>query len=966
MSLPWQSLRPTDIEELIATMLVRTVASAVRIDADGESAGVEVVAPGSAGDHIFEIRTFCERLTAAQRKLVFESLGAAVARQPDMEAWTLVLPLDPSPSEHRWLRDVLAAKATVKWMGRTALEAALIECPDLVRAYVPNVSEHRVERSPRVSNTLVGGSPRAVVQTGNITGDVYLPAAMSRGRPEVVARQLPATTEFVGRALELVLLQDALRAEPSSVGAVVVLVVAGMAGVGKTAIAVKAAHAAVDCGGFPGGVLFLDLRGYEREPIGPAQALDFLLRGLGVPSEEIPPGTDDRVGLYRSVLAGSAGPVLVVLDNVSAAEQVRPLLPGDGRHRVLVTSRHSLPQLEARCIELGVLTADEADDLLDATVRLADPADARIARDHASSRRVVSCCGNLPLALRIAAALLVLDPVKPVGELAVELAEARTRLDHLDDGERAVRAAFDLSYDRLPPEQARLFRLLGAHPGPDVATGTVAVLADRAEPVVQVLLARLVRAHLIEPASVRGRWRMHDLIRIYAEQVPGPRSPADERRAARARLGEHLVWVADAADDHLRALPTSPKPAEFANRDEALAWFDAERATLVSVTRMAAEHGRDDIATHLAGRLVEYFSWRRHLEDWLTTAELSRDAAVRLGDRELTTTAHVNYGYILREMGRTAEAIDVSQTAAAVARSTGNQHAEAAALSNLGSALRHVGRLDESISVCSEARDVFRRTGDRRGEAQALNNLVNSLTEAGRISEAGEIHTEHLELCRRTGDRIGESRALLTIGNIYEKSGDAQAALGSFEAAMAICREEGNVPLSNVLSDSIGRMLGRLGRSEEAMETFQRNLDTCLRAQDLSGEVHALVGIASVLGDFGSLSEALDTCRQAATRAEESNHLNVKIVARTTLVNILIECELWTDLIVACRYAADLYGRAGQPVNQAHMLLNCGHALEKEGRREEAVRAHTEAAFLYRTTHDQRGLVHILVGLLHE
>src|SRR5439155_5164544 len=176
------------------------------------------------------------------------------------------------------------------------------------------------------------------------------------------------------------------------------------------------------------------------------------------------------------------------------------------------------------------------------------------------------------------------------------------------------------------------------------AASTVAGLAGRGEPVNRRMLAELARADLIEAAAVGGRWRMHDLIRIYAEQAPSHHSEADERQQARDRLCEHLLYLADAADDHLRALPQTPVPVEFTGRDEALAWFDAERAALVAVTSMAAHHGRDDIAHHLPARLVEYFTWRRNLDDWLTTAVISRQAAARLRNPNLEATALNNYG----------------------------------------------------------------------------------------------------------------------------------------------------------------------------------------------------------------------------------------------------------------------------------------------------------------------------------
>jgi tetratricopeptide (TPR) repeat protein len=254
--------------------------------------------------------------------------------------------------------------------------------------------------------------------------------------------------------------------------------------------------------------------------------------------------------------------------------------------------------------------------------------------------------------------------------------------------------------------------------------------------------------------------------------VPSHDTPSDERQRARDRVCEHLLNLADAADDHLVALPHTPVPAEFAGRDAALAWFDAERASLVAVTMTAAQHGRDDIAHHLPARLVEYFSWRRHLDDWLATAMISKEAAIRLGDPKLEATAFSNYGAILRELRRLDEAVDACRTAVTLARSTGYRRGEAAALIQLGLALRHTGQVEEAIRVCAQARDVFRRLGDQRGEAHALNNLGNAFHEAGRFEEAGDVRREHLDFSRRTGDRIGEAMALTGLGNTFENAGE--------------------------------------------------------------------------------------------------------------------------------------------------------------------------------------------------
>ncbi len=238
--------------------------------------------------------------------------------------------------------------------------------------------------------------------------------------------------------------------------AVVVAAVSGLGGIGKTALAVQAGYEACGKGWFPGGVLFVDLHGYDEEPVTGDQALEALLRALGTEPEHIPVGLDARAVLYRSALADRArekGPVLVLADNASSPAQVRPLLPGGEGHRLLVTSRDRLPQLGARLLALEELTPEEAYDLLDRALRIAHRADSRVADDPEAATALATLCGHLPLALQIAAALLVVDRDKPVGELTAELAESRDRLDHLDDGERSVRAAFDLSYKRLPPEQ---------------------------------------------------------------------------------------------------------------------------------------------------------------------------------------------------------------------------------------------------------------------------------------------------------------------------------------------------------------------------------------------------------------------------------------------------------------------------------------------------------------------------------
>ena len=416
-------------------------------------------------------------------------------------------------------------------------------------------------------------------------------------------------------------------------GAVVVSAVAGLAGVGKTALAIQAAHAAQAASWFGGGVLFIDLHGYDDQAVQPAQALDALLRALGIPAEDIPPGTEERAGLYRSALAAITDPVLVVADNASSETQVRPLLPGVGPHRVLVTSRHTLAGLGARLLDVEVLNARAGIMMLEQALRTARPSDDRLTNDPSAADRLAAVCGGLPLALRITAALLAVDLSLTASELADHLVDEISRLKtlHYDEGGESgalsVAVAFDLSYRHLDHAAARLFRLLSINTGPDVSTAAAAVLADQPIYETRTVLGHLVKAHLIEPSGTRtSRWRMHDLLRLYAHQLIESRSEprAHELEQARDRLLAYYSDKARAGDNHLRALPRMAVPEGFASQDQALAWLDAERHNLIAAAVLAARTGSQQIAMRLPLSLGEYLYLRRRFDDLLAVLPISR------------------------------------------------------------------------------------------------------------------------------------------------------------------------------------------------------------------------------------------------------------------------------------------------------------------------------------------------------
>ena len=392
-------------------------------------------------------------------------------------------------------------------------------------------------------STISGGTQRVALQ-GRDFRDVHIGDVVEAAAAPVALAQLPPVIAgFTGRDVELAEIISLL--DPAgNARAVVVSAVAGLAGVGKTALAIQAAHAARQASWFPGGVLFIDLHGYDDDSVGPGQALDALLRALGVPPSTSRRRRNERAGLYRSVLAQIGDPVLVIADNASSEAQVRLLLPGPGPHRVVVTSRHTLAGLRARLLDVTVLGEEAAVAVLDGALRAARPEDDRIAADRAAG-------GAAGRDLRRAAAGLA--DHRGAADRAIRLERSASwptssatrceRLEalHYDDGSGtsapSVAAAFELSYRQLDDDTARVFRLLPVNLGPDISTAAGAVLANQPVTEARKVVGRLVRAHLIETAAgAAGRWRMHDLVRLYARQLSDSHADSDGREQARDRL----------------------------------------------------------------------------------------------------------------------------------------------------------------------------------------------------------------------------------------------------------------------------------------------------------------------------------------------------------------------------------------------------------------------------------------------
>ncbi|MFI8460768.1 ATP-binding protein [Kitasatospora sp. NPDC085464] len=725
------------------------------------------------------------------------------------------------------------------------------------------------DASPQVRNTIEGGHFFGTVIQGR-----HVELRLTRDPDRALAGLPQRSSAFTGRDEELAALLAGLA--PETVGrSPRVHVVAGLAGIGKTELAVQAADEALRRKTwFPGGVLFVDLLGYDPDRrLPPDHALDGWLRALGVPPAHIPPGVQDRSRLFRSVLSAHAEagrPVLLVVDNAAGPDQVRPLLPGDGVTAAIVTSRDSLA-VDARLHELTELGDRASVGLLAHAVRQArGEGDTRVADAPEDAAAVVRLCAGLPLALRIAGALLADSPDRPVSSLAEALAADHTRLERLQHADRAVRAAFDLSYGHLGAAHARLFRLLSLSPGPDFATESAAVLAGVDDVEAEQLLCDLSRAHLVEVAGVWGRWRMHDLVRLYAdEQGRLPvHATADHRDAAQGRLHGHFTATVRAADSHLATLSGPPSP-RFPDLATALAWLDAERPNLVALIGAAPPLGRPGTTTALALDLARYLSHRRHLDDWLdvttTALELFRESADRHGEASALNLL----GLALLELRRFDEARAAHTRAAAVFRALGHHLGRARALNNLGLALREERRFDEAIDTLTEAAAVYGGLGDLYGEAIVLSNLGATMREEGRFDDAVDAHSRAAATYARCHDRRNEARALNNLGLVLLEMRRFDEAIDTLTGAGSTFGELQDLHGEATVLTNLGAALKAAGRIEEAIAALTRAVEAHRALHDRHREGGALNNLGLAQQRAGLTGAALNSFGSSAALFRE-------------------------------------------------------------------------------------------------
>ncbi|GAA0906040.1 AfsR/SARP family transcriptional regulator [Virgisporangium aurantiacum] len=653
-----------------------------------------------------------------------------------------------------------------------------------------------------------------------------------------VPRQLPAPPRsFTGRARELAYL-NALLAQGDGLppATVAISAVAGTAGVGKTALAVHWAHQVRHR--FPDGQLYVNLRGFD--PAGavmaPAEAVRGFLDALNVPPQRIPAGLDAQAGLYRSLLADKR--VLVVLDNARDAGQVRPLLPGTPSAAVIVTSRNRLAGLiaadGAHPLALDLLSTTEARDLL--THRLGP---GRVTAEPDAVNEIIVSCAWLPLALTIVAGRAATNPRFRLQSLAIELRHARDRLNVLADTDPAidVRAVFSWSYHTLSEGAARLFRLLGMHPGPDISAAAAASLTGLPPPQIQPLLAELTHAHLVNEHQP-GRYNFHDLLRAYAAEQIHSCAPVNERQAAIHRVLDHYLRTAYIAARLLH--PTrdpislcSPQPSvtpeDLRDYGQALAWFTAEHAVLLAVIDCAVTIGSYTHAWQLAWTLPTYFERLGHWHDWAATGHAGLEAARRLADPSAQARTHLDLARAYTRLGRHedaerqlrraldlygqtgeqtgqghahlhlawvyerrdgyADALHHCQRALALFLAVGNRAGQASALNNVGWFHARLGDYQQALIHCQQALTLLRELGNRGGQAATWDSLGYAHHHLGHHQQAITCYQHALDLFRSVGDRYEEATTLAHLGDTHYTTSDPEAARDAWQRALAVLDE---------------------------------------------------------------------------------------------------------------------------------------------------------------------------------
>lgn len=750
----------------------------------------------------------------------------------------------------------------------TNQELTLAERENLQQSVAHSVEIYHLERITAILDTPAMHSVRHQF-LGIDAHDNILPSV------PIVVRNIPdwtTPTKLYGREAEIVKVSTFLDHESTDEDAISICVITGMPGVGKTALAFHVSSQAATVARFSGGIIALDFNGYnpsEDRKVQPQQVLSSILLALECP--DIEPDINKMYIRYHNLLAErheSKRPVLLLFDNVAEVGQIGPLIPSSNTHRTLITSRNSLAARlpEAAALELDTLHVDDALTFLSEQSGAFSNANELQSKNQAESvagrQELTDICAGLPIALQLVAEILKSEPSLTPDELARELAAEKTRLAGLEFEDAAVRSAFHGSYARLTEEVARCFRYMAIHPGVDVSAGSVASMLSVSDLNARRHIRQLEISHLVIRNPGAQTWHIHDLLRLYGQELSEFTDRLEISSAASKRLRKYYADRLEQANDWLNALSMLPHSGAFENRAAALAWLSDEIFSIIACAKHAWASGSYDEAWLLSIGVGLYLSILHDHAGSMSMAEVALAAARELDNAEKEAGALNNIGLTLNNIGqpteakaqfilarkRYREAGDLSGEAQALIGLSESLRAEGSvgpaigplrrayrlyadnndfegagfALTNLGIALREGGQYDEAIKILSHALEIHKKSGARRAEASTLTHLGTALSETGRHSDGIPFLLRSLEYSEEVGDRIGSVSAAVNIGNVHAALGEYERAEKYYINAVRICEDVEDETALVMALWNLFRLYSILGRSREAAHLSKR------------------------------------------------------------------------------------------------------------------------------------------------
>jgi tetratricopeptide (TPR) repeat protein len=731
----------------------------------------------------------------------------------------------------------------------------------------------------------------------------------------------PETAEFVGRDEELGLLTGKHGNIPR------IAVIEGMPGVGKTALAVRAAH--LVSGQYPDGTLYLNLHSHDpgSPSLDPAEALHRLLQMLSVPAAQIPETIGERTALWRAHL--SRRRAVVILDDAAGHDQIGPLLPVTSRCLILITSRRSLPDFGgARSLTLDVLSVGEAITLFRRIIGESRAADAE------QIAAAVERCGRLPLAIQLTAGRVAQDGRPGLRDPIEKLSQSPAWLGEVGAAAPEVIAAFDMSYGALEPDHQRLFRRLGISPCAYFSLPTAAALGGSSLAEAEKALAALLDYHLVAQVS-DGQFRFHDLIGGYAATRARRDDPEAEQRQAVSRLLDYYLHTADLADRvlhpfrHRAPVPVTQLPAArpaLGTPEDAAGWLESEWRNMLQAARYAARHEWKQKCADLVYLLADFMEIAAYWGDAAAAHALALQASRDIADPARIARASLALSAVRQQSGQHEAAIPPAEEAATIYRSLSDRRGEAESLDQIGLAHQRTARSREALAYFSEARILYHAAADQRGVADTLSHSGIACWHLGRYPEANVQMRDALSLYREAGDRRGEAKVLNNLGRVYLYNGFHRDALDAYRASLEIFREIGGAQNEAILHQNIGSVHRYKGSYEEALDACRQALRIYRDIGDLPNEAEVLNDIGAIYQSAACYDEALAHHQKAQLIADDIGNLSQQLIALRMIADIHRGSGRYGEALDHYSAALRLSREIGDPYEEGKILEGIAEA----------------------------------------